>query len=100
MEKRNIVLIIIFTIILITVIGFLYITLGKTIDEEYNQNQKFINIDKLFIGDLVIYRYYDKDTKVIYMFTRNDYSEKGGGLTVMVDADGKPLLYEEKNKNE
>lgn len=32
---------------------------------------------------------YHKETKVMYML-RTD-----GGVTVMVDADGKPLLYEE-----
>lgn len=35
--------------------------------------------------------YYDKKTKVMYLVK---YVYKGGGITVLVDADGKPLLYE------
>ena len=43
----------------------------------------------------MLYRYYDKTTNVMYMFTHNSYSEKGGGLTIMLNAEGKPLLYKE-----
>ena len=32
----------------------------------------------------------DKETRVMYLFRKHGY---GGGLTVMVDADGKPLTY-------
>lgn len=35
--------------------------------------------------------YYDKKTKVMYLVS-DIY--KGGGITVLVDKDGKPLLYE------
>lgn len=35
--------------------------------------------------------YYDKKTKVMYLVS-DIY--KGGGITVLVDRDGKPLLYE------
>ena len=35
--------------------------------------------------------YYDKETKVMYLIS-DIY--KGGGITVLVDRDGKPLLYE------
>lgn len=40
-------------------------------------------------GDLKIYC--DKKTKVMYL-VKSIY--KGGGITLLVDADGKPLLYE------
>lgn len=33
----------------------------------------------------------DAETRVMYLFVKNGY---GGGLTVMVDADGNPLIYE------
>ena len=33
----------------------------------------------------------DAETRVMYLFVKDRY---GGGLTVMVDADGNPLLYE------
>lgn len=35
--------------------------------------------------------YYDKKTKVMYLVS-DIY--KGGGITVLMDKDGKPLLYE------
>jgi len=34
--------------------------------------------------------YVDKETKVQYLFVKRGY---GGGLTVMLDSDGSPLLY-------
>ena len=34
--------------------------------------------------------YVDKETGVMYLFVKNGY---GGGLTVMVDEDGKPLIW-------
>ena len=87
------ILITIVVLILIVVIGF--ICKDVTISEVYSENNNFVYIDSEYVGTLVVYRYYDKTTKVIYMFTRNNYSEKGGGLTVMLNAEGKPLLYEE-----
>lgn len=35
--------------------------------------------------------YIHKETRVMYLYVR---SENAGGLTVMLDADGKPLIYE------
>ena len=37
--------------------------------------------------------YVDKETGVMYLFVKNGY---GGGLTVMVDEDGKPLIWDGK----
>lgn len=53
--------------------------------EVHNANE-FIKIE-----DNGIYIIVHKDTRVMYMFV-NAY--KKGGLVVMVDAEGKPLLYE------
>lgn len=64
---------------------------AKTNDEK--SNARFVFIDVQYESRLYIGRYYDTQTKVIYMFTRN--GTKAGGLTVMVDAEGKPLLYNE-----
>ena len=36
--------------------------------------------------------YYHKDTKVMYVCSKGMYN--GGNMTVMLDADGKPLLWE------
>lgn len=39
----------------------------------------------------------DTETKVLYLQSRQGgYSQGYGGLTVLVDQDGKPLLYEKK----
>ena len=35
-----------------------------------------------------------KETKVMYMLYLDNYGKDGGGLTVMLDADGKPLIYQ------
>ena len=35
--------------------------------------------------------YVDRQTRVMYLFVKKGY---GGGLTVMLNADGSPMLYE------
>lgn len=50
-------------------------------------NDRFILVQDE--SDLEIYC--DKKTKVMYL-VKSVY--KGGGITLLVDADGKPLLYE------
>lgn len=50
-------------------------------------NNEFIKISNR--NDIIIYVH--KETKVMYMFVTEAYK---GGLTVMVDANGKPLLYQ------
>ena len=78
----------IFIIIGIILIGIL--TKDITVKEVNAENNDFVYVDRENVGSLVVYRYYDKETKVIYMFTRNGDS---GGLTVMIDHNGDPLLY-------
>jgi hypothetical protein len=39
------------------------------------------------------YIYVDKETGVMYLFVKDGY---GGGLTVMVDEEGKPLIWEQE----
>ena len=52
-------------------------------------DDRFIEIYNQYSKD--IFRiYYDKKTKVMYLVADID---RGGGITVLVDADGKPLLY-------
>ena len=52
-------------------------------------DDRFIEIYKQYSKTFRIY--YDKKTKVMYLVA-DIY--KGGGITVLVDKDGKPLLYE------
>lgn len=84
----NKIIICLFIIIAIILVGIL--SKDITIEEVNAENNNFVYIDAQNIGNLMVYRYYDKYTKVIYMYTRNN----GGGLTVMVNEKGEPLLYE------
>jgi hypothetical protein len=55
-------------------------------------NDRFIKIYDQYSKD-TFRIYYDKKTKVMYLITE---IYKGGGITVLVDKDGKPLLYREE----
>nr|DAI07364.1 MAG TPA: Protein of unknown function (DUF3139) [Bacteriophage sp.] len=61
-----------------------------TISNNYAENERFVIIQKERNGKVM----YDKETKVEY-FMFNDY-KCGGGITVLVDKDGKPLIYGEE----
>lgn len=55
--------------------------------EIHAEDERFIMIDS--INGWI---YVDKKTKVQYLFIKRNNS---GGLTILVDAEGNPLLYEE-----
>lgn len=61
-----------------------------TISNNYAENERFVIIQQERNRKVM----YDKKTKVEY-FMFNDY-KYGGGITVLVDKDGKPLLYGEE----
>lgn len=61
-----------------------------TISNNYAENERFVIIQKERNGKVM----YDKETKVEY-FMFNNY-KCGGGITVLVDKDGKPLIYGEE----
>lgn len=64
------------------------------IKEVSGENDNFVFLDTQNQGNLEIYRFYDKETKVIYMFVNNSvYGGASGGLTVMLNQSGAPLLY-------
>lgn len=86
MKKIIISLLIIITIILI---GWLLKDL--TIQENYATNTRFKEIERQYTLDgFLAVIYYDKITKIQYI-----YSNKGG-FELLVDRDGKPLLYGEE----
>lgn len=63
-----------------------------TILNNYAENERFIKIYDQHPKDG--FRIYcDKETKVMYLIS-NIY--EGGGITVLVNKDGKPLLYGEE----
>lgn len=81
--------IIISLLIMIGIILTGWLLKDVTISNNYAENERFIQIynqDNFRI-------YYDKKTKVMYLVS-DIY--KGGGITVLVDKDGKPLIYGEE----
>lgn len=90
MEK---IFICLFIVILIIIFGIL--TKDTTVSEVSAAEDNFVYIDYQTVDDLRVYRFYDKKTKVIYMFVKNvAYQNSTGGLTVMLNEKGEPLLYE------
>lgn len=86
--------IIICQIIIIGIVLVGILTKDTTIQESNADNDNFVYIDYEQIDDFRIYRFYDKNTKVIYMFVEDlVYQGAGGGLIVMVNEKGEPLLY-------
>lgn len=80
---------------LLVIIGIIltgWLLKDVTISNNYAENERFIQIYEQYSKDNFRI-YYDKETKVMYLIS-NIY--KGGGITVLVDKDGKPLIYGEE----
>ena len=92
--KKAIIIILIVAILAISVIGFIgCVTYSEEIDnDEFKFSDRFIVIDKQVKGHFTYIEMYDKYTKVIYAFVASNAT--GGSLTVLVNADGTPMLYE------
>lgn len=58
----------------------------EKVDNDNSGERFYLAIDGLY-NDV----YVDEETGVMYFYRKQGYS---GGLTVMVDADGKPLIWE------
>lgn len=84
--------IIISLLIIIGIILTSWLLKDVTISNNYAENERFIQIYNQFSKD-GLRIYYDKETKVMYLIS-DIY--KGGGITVLVDKDGKPLIYGEE----
>lgn len=74
-------------ILSIVVISILFVLTGCT-SSEAKTEKRFIEIYRGF--NVVVY--YDNQTKVQYASCMNGHG--GTALTVLLDAEGKPLLYE------
>lgn len=81
------ILISIVMLILIVVIGFICKDIVET--NTYAEDDRFIKISDQMIGGYYLNVVYDKETKIEYAY----YGK--GGLQVLVDAEGNPLLYKE-----
>lgn len=84
--------IIISLLIIIGIVLIGWLLKDVTISNNYAENERFIQIYNQSSKDSFRI-YYDKETKVMYLIS--DIYE-GGGITVLVDKDGKPLLYGEE----
>lgn len=88
---------IILAIILILTLSVVFCSCSDDVvyDENYNENShRLIMIEKgMYCASYCYYIYYDKETKVIYLLVPD------GGVTVMLDENGKPLLYEGETEN-
>ena len=80
---------------LIVIIGIVltsWLLKDVTISNNYAENGRFIQIYNQSSKD-GFRIYYDKETKVMYLISA---IYEGGGITVLVDKDGKPLIYGEE----
>lgn len=78
-------------IAIVIIIGLAYILKDITITDSTANNNRIVKI--LDERDFEIY--VDIKTKVMYLQSNQGYGYQGyGGLTVMLNAEGKPLLYE------
>ena len=84
--------IIINLLIIIGIVLTSWLLKDVTISNNYAENERFIQIYNQYSKD-GFRIYYDKETKVMYLIS-DIY--KGGGITVLVDKDGKPLIYGEE----
>lgn len=82
--------IIISLLIIIGIILTGWLLKDVTISNNYAENERFVIIQQRYDEKVM----YDKKTKVEY-FMFGGYRE-GGGITVLVDKDGKPLIYGEE----
>ena len=78
-------------ILCITLIGIMLccMTACGSLDTEAKEQSRFVQIDK---NDWFI-TVYDRTTKVQYAVSNGIYNE--GTITCLVDAEGKPLLYDD-----
>lgn len=87
--------IIVSLITIIAIIGLAYILKDTTTIDSVANTDRIIKI-----RDERLYEIWcDKETKVLYLQSnQGSYQEGHGGLTVMLNADGKPLLYKEREE--
>lgn len=89
---------IIVSLVLFIVIAFCFVGCSDN-DAGYSnapKTERLVIVERQDFGELGFsVQLYDKETKVMYMFIKSGY---GAGLTVMLDENGKPLLYDEANE--
>lgn len=90
--KKAIVIILILSILVISVVGFI----GCYDTSPHNTiefSDRFIVLKERTVENAIYVEMYDKNTKVMYVFIKLG---RAGSLTVLLNADGTPMLYEER----
>lgn len=75
------------SIVVCTVVLFIMLSLGKQSEKE-DQGERFVTVEKNFSYFIT----YDKETGVMYAVSNG--INNAGTFTLLVDKDGKPLIYE------
>lgn len=97
------------TIVLVIITMLLCMLLFSSCDNNSNnENNKYSKTDRFveiehgrFNKDILYTTYYDKETLIMYMvIDKFEYCDSSRGITVMVDKDGKPLLYNKDKEKE
>ncbi len=76
-------------IAIVIIVGLAYILKDLIVLDSMANEDRFIKIDNYDCG----YIAYDKQTKVEYAVSTGSYNR--GTITLLVDQEGKPLLYKE-----
>ena len=77
-------------LILCLISVFSLVGCGGSYNEPPTESEMFIEI-RIDTGAILSYIYVHKETKVMYLFVKNG---SGAGLVVMLDENGKPLLWQ------
>ncbi len=80
-------------LVLVVVFALSFVGCEKAQGEDNGSEMVLLSHEKVGVNGGYYQIFYHKETKVMYLFHKDGY---GGGLTVMVDENGKPLLYEVK----
>lgn len=82
------------TILIIVIVVMMFILSGCTSSVAETENR----FKKIYSEELDTYTYLiiicDKETKVMYSYTFSPRKTMSSALTILVDSEGKPLLYE------
>lgn len=86
--KKKILILFMVAIMLFSLVGCDSATIENLVTVN-NSNSMFAMVESTPLYDVL----YHKDTRVMYIASRGNYNQ--GTFTIMLDAEGMPLLYEE-----
>ncbi len=94
--KKKIAIILAIVFILTLSVVFCSCNDNAVYDKNYNSHSdRMIALEEGNYGTGYYSIFYDKETNIMYLFVKAGYS---GCLTIMLDENGKPLLYEKETE--